>query len=136
MNISRHNKIKVFVEENEINEIAKINGLADVIIPTREIILKAKSHKIRTLFPKYFSIDELLVKRAKASIAANVKRTPTYFSEIILVKKIELIYAESAICNVNRNDKTYILLILVELILKVRMAYATLIYNITIMSKN
>ena len=59
-------------------------------------------------FPKCFKIFTLLDKNTNVTNEAIAKSIPTYFSEIILIKKVEFMYADRAICNVNRNERIYI----------------------------
>ena len=74
------------------------------------------NHSTNLRFPKYFRMTELCESNTIVIIDAIVYRSPTYFSEIKLVRNVELTYADKEICNVKRNDRTYILLILVSFI--------------------
>jgi hypothetical protein len=85
----------------------------DVIIPTRESMFAINNHKVSLLFPKNFRILALLESNNNVAIEESVKSIPTYFSEIILDRKVEFTYADSAMCKVKRKDKTYIRLIFV-----------------------
>jgi len=67
---------------------------------------------INLLFPKFFSILELFVRRIRVNKEASVYKIPTKSSFIILVKNTELIYADIEICKAKINDKAYILFIL------------------------
>lgn len=112
MNISIQKNTSVFVVVNSMNEAPIIKGLLEVISPTNAIMFTSRNIKVSLLFPKFFNILELFVKRRRVSMEAIVYKIPMNPSFMIPVKKIELIYAEMEICKVNINDNAYILLIL------------------------
>jgi hypothetical protein len=61
--------------------------------------------------PKYFKIIELLESRKSVTKEAKAKINPTYFSEIILDRNVEPMYAGIATCKEKRNETIYILFI-------------------------
>jgi hypothetical protein len=88
--ISIQNKTRVFVAVKVIKEILVKRGLADRIIPTRDNMFKIKNNRVNLLFPKFLRIFTLLESRAKAKRADKEYNNPTYFSEIMFVKNVEL----------------------------------------------
>lgn len=76
--------------------------------PTREIILKTRNPKVSLLFPKFFNILELLSRSSNAKREDSVNNIPTYFSDTIFERNIELTYADIAMCKVKMKDKKYI----------------------------
>jgi hypothetical protein len=113
MKMSMQNNIWVFVETNITKAVPIMYGLVEVIIPTKEDILIKSKMRVNFLLPKNFRILALFESSINVAIEARVYRIPTYFSDIISVRNVELTYADNAICKVKRNDKTYILLIVV-----------------------
>jgi len=102
----------VFVEVNTTKADPIKYGLRDVIITTSDNILASSNHKVNLRLPKYFKIFALFERRNKVAKEDKVKRIPTYVSEIMSAKNVELTYADRAICKVKRNDRTYIRFIL------------------------
>ena len=104
----------MFVVINAMNDDPITYGFLEVIIPTKDSILTKSDHKIKLRFPKCFKMLAVFESSNKVTNEAMAKRMPTYFSEIIRIKKVEFTYAESAICKEKRNESTYILLIFVN----------------------
>jgi hypothetical protein len=101
----------------DINDIAIRLGERVVISSASEAKFISRSQSISFLLPKYFNILGLCESKIRVTSAAKVYSTPTYFSEINLVKNVEFTYADSDICSVNRNDRIYILFIFAILII-------------------
>jgi len=53
-------------------------------------MFKIKNNRVNLLFPKFLRIFTLLESRAKAKRADKEYNNPTYFSEIMFVKNVEL----------------------------------------------
>jgi len=68
------------------------------------------------LLPKYFNIFALLESNIRVTIEDAVYNIPTNLTSNISDKNVEFIYADNAICNEKRKDKTYIRLIFFEYI--------------------
>jgi hypothetical protein len=90
INISIQNRTNVFVAEKTIKEILVNSGLTEDTIPTRASMFKIKNARVSFLFPKYFKTFTLLESSPSAKREDSVYNNPTYFSEITLVKNVEL----------------------------------------------
>ena len=87
----------MLVDIKRTKEVPVMIGFFDTMSPINDKMFINRKIKVIFLFPKFFNIFELFVSNISVTRDATVYNIPTYFSDIILTKNVELTYAERAI---------------------------------------